>query len=88
VLFEAIILDGLSLTTLRIQYIYLLFLNRRHAKKRESLGKSAVVLDRSMQKIKILDLDSKADGLPPVNAEEHVFDDKTDWDNEDFVYVY
>jgi len=77
-----------------IQVVYLFFLNKRHASKRVALGKSAKVLDRSMQQVKhAYDADGKVNGMVEgediaVNHEEHAFEDRTDLSNEDFVYVY
>lgn len=72
--------------------MYLALLNKRHAKRRAELGKSAVRVDESMlQKSEV----SAAKGLE-LEAGEHVdeqsndngFSDLTDMQNEDFIYVY
>ena len=69
--------------------IYLAFLNKRHAKRREELGKSAVRLDESMLKKKERDV---AKGIDLENGEsqrqenDNGFSDKTDMANEDFIY--
>lgn len=71
-----------------------MYLNKRHAKRREALGKSAVIIDESMlTKEKILE--SKAIELEDANAPQHraleednALHDVTDLNNEDFIYVY
>lgn len=64
-----------SLTTL-----YLIFLNKRHATLREQLGKSAIVIDRSMMNVS---REVVNDG-----TEDRAFDDETDLKNEDFIFLY
>ncbi|AEO58465.1 hypothetical protein MYCTH_2118844 [Thermothelomyces thermophilus ATCC 42464] len=74
---------------------YLMFLNRRHAKRREQLGKNAVLVDESMiAKIQIIE-DSKAVEVEDANnrrqralEEDNALRDMTDLQNEDFIYVY
>lgn len=71
-----------------------MYLNKRHAKRREALGKSAVIIDESMltrEKI----LESKAIELEDASAPQHraleednALHDVTDLNNEDFIYVY
>lgn len=66
---------------------YLHYLNKQQEKKRVSLGKSAKVVDTS-----ILSIEAAAKARADVNQREGVtndqaFDDLTDWQNEDFVYV-
>ncbi|KAF9691997.1 hypothetical protein EKO04_009925 [Ascochyta lentis] len=71
--------------------IYLTLLNKRHAKRREELGKSAVRLDESMLKKKERNV---AKGIELEGGEterqehDNGFSDKTDMANEDFIYVY
>ncbi|KAF2128220.1 MFS allantoate transporter-like protein [Dothidotthia symphoricarpi CBS 119687] len=71
--------------------VYLALLNKRHALRREELGKSAVRLDESMLKkeeitqVKGVEMESgEAPGLERDNG----FLDLTDMKNEDFIYVY
>lgn len=74
---------------------YLMFLNRRHSKRREELGKSADVVDESMMRRKHME-DSKAVELEEVEQgtqrraveEDNGLQDMTDLLNEDFIYVY
>ncbi|KAL4804031.1 major facilitator superfamily domain-containing protein [Aspergillus unguis] len=74
--------------------VYLYWLNKRHAKKREELGKNAQVVDESMLRKTQL-LDGKAGQVEDgqVGEERAVHEDKgfkdvTDLKNEDFIYVY
>ncbi|KIM98800.1 hypothetical protein OIDMADRAFT_104751 [Oidiodendron maius Zn] len=60
--------------------LYLMLLNRKHAALREQLGKSAVVVDRSMMNVEGEEL---SDGTG-----ERAFDDETDLKNEDFIFIY
>lgn len=68
-------------------------LNRRHAKKREELGKTAQVVDESMLG-KGQMADSKMVGVEDaaINQrrveEDNGLKDMTDLKNEDFIYVY
>ncbi|KAL4918726.1 major facilitator superfamily domain-containing protein [Aspergillus aurantiobrunneus] len=71
---------------------YLYWLNKRHAKRREALGKNAQVVDESMlgrakmQGSKAGEVEDGGKGESP-----HVdkgFLDTTDLKNEDFIYVY
>jgi hypothetical protein len=74
-----------------------MFLNRQHAKRREALGKSAVLVDESMmgsnqmESSKAGELeDGGAGGHRRVKAleEDNALRDMTDLRNEDFIYVY
>jgi len=63
-----------------------MFLNRKHANTRIALGKSAVVLDRSMMNAQERIV---SEGVDAGTGEgEQAFDDITDLENEDFVFVY
>ncbi|CAG8980775.1 hypothetical protein HYALB_00012875 [Hymenoscyphus albidus] len=67
--------------------LYLIFLNKKHAERRVAVGKSAVVLDRSMMNVQ----ERAADGgdTDDVGTEgAKAFDDLTDIQNENFIYVY
>lgn len=74
--------------------LYLMFLNKRHAKRREELGKSGALVDESMiTKEKVAD--NKAMEIENVHLPEHrtleednALHDVTDLCNEDFIYVY
>lgn len=53
------------------------------------MGKRAVIIDHSMKRIKAASathVDDNLEGGDSVGQK--AFDDKTDWENEDFVYVY
>lgn len=71
------------------QCVYITFMNRKHGRRREALGKPVKPKDLSMQKVqaRILD-DEKIDSNVNNQIGENAFDDKTDWENEDFIYVY
>jgi len=69
--------------------IYLMFRNRQHAARREELGKSAIIIDRSMMTARERAADNGAVAEEVDGYEgEKAFDDITDLKNEDFVYVY
>ena len=66
---------------------YLHYLNKQQEKKRIALGKPAKVIDTS-----ILSIEDATKVRAEINQREGVtndqaFDDLTDWQNEDFVYV-
>ncbi len=71
-----------------------MFLNRRHAKKREQLGKSAQIIDESMMKkdamvdSKAVELEEGPDRPQRTLEEDNALRDMTDLENEDFIYVY
>lgn len=81
----------------RVIPFYLMFLNRRHAKRRQELGKNAVLVDESMMGKNQME-GSKAvegeDGEGSANKrhkaleEDNALHDMTDLQNEDFIYVY
>lgn len=66
---------------------YLYFLNKKHEEKRVSMGKSAKIVDHSMQAVGSVPVD-KTEPQQPAVSEDNAFKDLTDWENEDFVYVY
>lgn len=68
-----------------MQVIILRIQNHKHEKRREALGKTGKVVDKSMLAVKAGDddIDSQKAGM-----EDRSLDDVTDWQNEDFVYVY
>lgn len=71
------------------QVVYLMILNKKHSTTRERMGKRAVIVDESMNRIKAAsatDVDEGAEVDDSVGQK--AFDDKTDWENEDFIYVY
>lgn len=76
----------LSLITL-----LLVFLNRRHAKVREAVGKQKNVVDESMMKKQQISA-GKGDGIEESQhhdiSTDKGFADITDLKNEDFIYVY
>lgn len=73
--------------------MYLAILNKRHAKRREALGKSAVRVDESMLKKEEMVQGKGAelemgDGGMGSQEQDLGFSDLTDMQNEDFIYVY
>ncbi|KAI0441943.1 MFS general substrate transporter [Xylaria telfairii] len=72
--------------------VYLMFLNKAHEKKRVQLGKQADIVDRSMLKKKEMqqpqerDLEQKGEGAS--FEDDNGFQDRSDLQNEDFIYVY
>ena len=68
------------------QVLYLTILNKKHSRTRERLGKPAIVKDLSMSRVKARP--DIADGGQDEVTGHHAFDDKTDWENEDFIFVY
>lgn len=70
-----------------IQCLILMVMNKRHGTRREALGKTAKPQDISMDKVKVVE-NKEEFGGEPGQIGDKAFDDKTDWENEDFVYVY
>ncbi|KAI8631885.1 MFS general substrate transporter [Xylariaceae sp. FL1651] len=83
--------------------IYIAFLNKRHAKKRVALGKSAVILDTSLDSAEEAEARRQAhlsanvgvaegeDGVHAGEVEilgEKAFENLTDLENEEFVFVF
>lgn len=65
-------------------------LNRRHAAERVRMGKSAEVVDLSMENKRTLAAHDEAvnDGEGAGGVGDKAFEDCTDLKNEDFIYVY
>ncbi|KAK3346513.1 major facilitator superfamily domain-containing protein [Lasiosphaeria hispida] len=76
--------------------VYLIFLNRRHAKRREELGKNSVLVDESMlgknqmENSKAVEIEGGGIGTSAQRTleEDNAMQDMTDLRNEDFIYVY
>jgi hypothetical protein len=72
--------------------MYLALLNKRHAKRREELGKSAVRVDESMMKKTEItqgkEMEMEEGQEASVPERDNGFSDLTDMANEDFIYVY
>lgn len=73
--------------------IYLRWLNLSHSRRRVALGKSAEVVDRSLETAEDVGVfdsmregDNGVDEQPPVD--DRGFSDETDLENEDFVFVF
>ncbi|KAJ7646815.1 MFS general substrate transporter [Roridomyces roridus] len=63
---------------------YLAFLNRSHAKRRVALGKSEKLVDASLERTEDAGAAQQANG---AGFASNAFDDLTDLQNEDFIYV-
>ncbi|KAI1326257.1 MFS general substrate transporter [Xylariaceae sp. FL0255] len=83
--------------------LYVMVLNKRHAKKRVELGKSATIIDTSLDSSEEVDAKRQARanaGLGTAEGEgvvaelelealgERAFEDLTDMENDEFVFVY
>lgn len=66
----------------RVTAAYLTWRNSEHAKRRVALGKAGKIVDRSIQAYS--EMEAK-DGAEARN--DQAFDDLTDVQNEDFIYV-
>ncbi|KAH7117547.1 major facilitator superfamily domain-containing protein [Dendryphion nanum] len=62
-------------------------MNRKHASVRESMGKSANIVDLSMETGAQSDPE-EAENAQATGVGDKAFDDVTDMKNEDFIYVY
>ncbi|KAL1655736.1 hypothetical protein SLS61_001760 [Didymella pomorum] len=67
--------------------LYIKVLNRKHAATRESMGKSAIIVDTSMEGSSNGDVEGAEDAAAS-GVGDKAFDDVTDIKNEDFIYVY
>jgi hypothetical protein len=70
-----------------IATFWIKLLNRKHAVTRESMGKSANVVDLSMENARNVDAE-EAENVGASGVGDKAFDDVTDIKNEDFIYVY
>ncbi|KAJ0304534.1 uncharacterized protein N0V96_007533 [Colletotrichum fioriniae] len=74
--------------------LYLKYLNVQHAKRREALGKSTLIVDESMmrnkdkQEGKAVEIEEDAQHQHRAIEEDHGLQDMTDLKNEDFIFVY
>lgn len=69
--------------------VYLAYLNKRHAKKRAAMGKSAVRVDESMlRKKEMTHKGTEVKAQEQIHGQDNGFSDLTDMQNEDFIYVY
>ncbi|CAA9963375.1 MFS 1 domain containing protein [Pyrenophora teres f. maculata] len=66
--------------------VWIKLMNRKHAATRESMGKSAVVVDTSMGASREGDAEEHENQASGIG--DKAFDDVTDIKNEDFIYVY
>jgi hypothetical protein len=63
-----------------------MLLNKKHATRRQELGKSATVIDRSMMNAREREISDGVEESGQIG--ERAFDDETDLKNEDFIFVY
>ncbi|KAH7379429.1 major facilitator superfamily domain-containing protein [Phaeosphaeria sp. MPI-PUGE-AT-0046c] len=70
-----------------VAMFYVKLLNRKHAASREAMGKSANIVDLSMQTGQQVDAEG-AEDVDATGVGDKAFDDITDIRNEDFIYVY
>lgn len=75
--------------------LYLMYLNRVHAKRREELGKTTAIVDESMMRAKTTEASKAVDVEDDQQRqqgrsleEDNGLQDMTDLKNEDFIYVY
>lgn len=72
--------------------MYLKMLNRQHAQRRVALGKSAHVVDTSMETseevARLGQMEMQGDEAQHDPSKGKQFSDMTDLENEDFVFVY
>lgn len=78
----------------RVTAAYLTFLNHRHAAARRRIGKAAEVVDISLETAeqserlqKLNEENERREGADPTVLNAKAFDDLTDTQNEDFIYV-
>jgi hypothetical protein len=71
-----------------IQIVILRIQNHKHEKRREAIGKTGKVIDKSMSVVQAGDDDIDSKTTANNLEEDRSLDDATDWQNEDFVYVY
>ncbi|GKZ47354.1 hypothetical protein AbraIFM66951_010714 [Aspergillus brasiliensis] len=77
--------------------LYLIYLNRKHARRRTELGKSAQIIDESMLRkkdgeegkvLEVEDVNVNVNVTGERSDGEKGFSDTTDLKNEDFIFVY
>ncbi|KAK5953152.1 hypothetical protein OHC33_005720 [Knufia fluminis] len=69
------------------QVFYLMILNKKHANRRVAMGKQANIRDRSMLTVKE-GYGTQEEERNVEEPEENSWEDKTDFENENFVYVF
>ncbi|KAL3483988.1 major facilitator superfamily domain-containing protein [Aspergillus germanicus] len=73
-----------------LNMLYITYLNKQHEKRRVAMGKSAKIIDRSMQAVGEPEEEDKGEeaGKGETSGDDNAFKDLTDFENEDFVFVY
>ena len=64
-----------------------MILNKKHSNTRVRLGKPAKIEDTSMNRVRARAA-AADEGQDEDVLGKQAFDDKTDWENEDFIFVY
>jgi hypothetical protein len=83
IIFFLTVICLVGLTTL-----YLRWLNTSHGRRRVALGKSAVVVDRSLETAESVGIFDSMHESEADEVDDRGFSDATDLENEDFVFVY
>ncbi|KAL4940560.1 hypothetical protein BDV06DRAFT_224003 [Aspergillus oleicola] len=65
-----------------LNLVYIFYLNKQHEKRRVAMGKSAKIIDRSMQAVGETEVSKDEEGQA---TGDNAFKDLTDFENEDFV---
>jgi hypothetical protein len=68
--------------------VYLWFLNKKHSARRVAMGKNADLVDHSMFHVGHVAVDKEGAPIEQTVMEDNAFKDLTDWQNEDFIYVF
>lgn len=71
-----------------MQWTYLLWRNRKQAQRRTVMGKKAERVDTSMKKVTVAQNDDGKSEVQEVESDDNSLDDRTDFENEDFIYTY
>jgi len=71
-----------------VAVFWISILNRKHAAERERLGKSAKIVDLSMETKQEVGAADENGDVGEGGVGDKAFDDMTDMKNEDFIYLY
>ncbi|ETN41528.1 uncharacterized protein HMPREF1541_03464 [Cyphellophora europaea CBS 101466] len=71
-----------------LQWGYLLWRNKKHASRRTAMGKNADRVDKSMNKVTERQEGDEKHEVEEVESGDNSLDDRTDFENEDFIYTY
>lgn len=70
------------------QWGYLVWRNKKQAARRTAMGKDANVVDKSMNKVTAQQEGDDKHQTEEVEVADRSLDDRTDFENEDFIYTY